>query len=247
MTLASCRALIEHERTRKEIGECFRKAFRDWANSADCRRPGHTVYHASKYGVADENSWASGALMRIAPVAIYAYLKGYTLQEAAQLAIFIARLTHGHLLATLPSVEFVLTLMSILTLDKNIPDHIPRPWGFLHQPKRGRGQEIEEYRRLRHSPLNHAHPTTGLWMWRQVFENCLGLGEGVPWVVIPEFERGILKTVNESLDRDTAGAVAGALLGAYWGIKSIPEKWRGEVRLSEEILSLADKLMKEVK
>jgi ADP-ribosyl-[dinitrogen reductase] hydrolase len=80
-------------------------------------------------------------------------------------------------------------------------------------------------------------------MWKQVFEKCLGLGPGSPWNLLLDFKEEILKVVNESVDRDTAGAVAGGILGAYWGLKSIPEKWKGEVRLSEEILSLADQLM----
>jgi ADP-ribosyl-[dinitrogen reductase] hydrolase len=60
---------------------------------------------------------------------------------------------------------------------------------------------------------------------------------------MPDFEQGILKTVNESFDRDTAGAVAGALLGAYWGEGSIPEKWRIGVEKAGQIVELADKMI----
>jgi ADP-ribosylglycohydrolase len=52
---------------------------------------------------------------------------------------------------------------------------------------------------------------------------------------MPPFEEGILKAVNESFDRDTAGAVAGAILGAYWGEKSIPSRW---ARLKRVVISL---------
>jgi ADP-ribosylglycohydrolase len=243
MTLASCRALIEHERTRKEIGECFRKAFRDWANSADCRRPGHTVYHASKYGVADENSWGSGALMRTAPVAIYAFLKGLDKTAAAELAVFVARVTHGHPLATFPAIEYVLALMSIFAGEKNIQSDLALPWRYLGNLEAAGDERVRDYNRLRLLPFTHSHPTTGLFMWKQVFEKCLGLRPGPPWSLLSDFKNGILKAVNESVDRDTAGAVAGGILGAYWGVKSIPERWRKEVRLSEQILTLADELM----
>ena len=74
-------------------------------------------------------------------------------------------------------------------------------------------------------------------------ENCLCLSGGVPWTKVPGFQDGILKTVNESFDRDTAGAVSGAVLGAYWGESGIPERRRSKVRKSEEIIRLADEML----
>ncbi|PKN62224.1 MAG: hypothetical protein CVU57_25640 [Deltaproteobacteria bacterium HGW-Deltaproteobacteria-15] len=35
-----------------------------------------------------------------------------------------------------------------------------------------------------------------------------------------------LKAVNESFDRDTAGALAGGILGTYRGEDEIPEQWK---------------------
>lgn len=243
MTLAVCRAFIEHKRTGNSLENCFRNAFKDWAVSPDCIKPGGTVYSSAKYGIGDENSWANGALMRTAPVAIYAFLKGLDKTATAKLAMFVARLTHGHPLATFPAVEYVLALMSIFAGEENIPSDLTLPWRFLENLETEEDERVEDYKRLRPLPLTTCHPTTGLFMWKQVFEKCLGLGPGSPWNLLLDFKKEILKVVNESVDRDTAGAVAGGILGAYWGLKSIPEKWKEDVRLSEEILSLADQLM----
>ncbi len=79
MTLATCRGLIEHVRDERSVERCLKESFKIWAESDECRCPGHTVYHASKYGVPDLNSWANGALMRTSPVAIFAHLNGYYL------------------------------------------------------------------------------------------------------------------------------------------------------------------------
>lgn len=83
-------------------------------------------------------------------------------------------------------------------------------------------------------------------MWRQVFERCLGLKQGIRWSRIPSFEDGILKAVNDSFDRDTSGAVAGAVLGAYWGEGGIPERWKRGVEKGEEIASLTKRLIRSV-
>jgi ADP-ribosylglycohydrolase len=241
MTMALCRGFIDHRKTNKPLEECIKDAFHSWAESPDSRRPGHTVYHAAKYGIADENSWGNGALMRSAPVAIYAHLRGYEQKKAVELALSVAGLTHGHPQATLPAVECVLALMSIFSAEKVVPRDLARAWYDLPEEAPA-DPRIKEYKNLRHLPINHCHPTTGLWMWRQVFEKCLGLEEGNPWMSIPDFEEGILKAVNEIADRDTAGGVAGALLGAFWGLEKIPGRFRGIVLKEEEILHLADEL-----
>jgi ADP-ribosyl-[dinitrogen reductase] hydrolase len=45
------------------------------------------------------------------------------------------------------------------------------------------------------------------------------------WYQNDDFEEGLVKVVNRGNDADTVGAVAGALLGAYHGFKTIPQRW----------------------
>jgi len=42
-------------------------------------------------------------------------------------------------------------------------------------------------------------------------------------------EQGIIETVNEGSDTDTNGAICDALLGAVYGVESIPDRWRRAV------------------
>jgi ADP-ribosylglycohydrolase len=187
MTLATIRGLINHARSRKSLESCLRKAFREWAGSDECRQPGHTVYHSAKYGKTDENAWSSGALMRTAPVAVYAYLKNYSDKETAELAFRVARLTHGHQLAVFPAVECTLALRSILSgkrkVPRNLTDHdlLAGAAG-----KYGLGDYLE-YRSLKTAELP---ATTGLYLWKQVFEDLLGMREGASWASLPRFEEG---------------------------------------------------------
>jgi ADP-ribosyl-[dinitrogen reductase] hydrolase len=243
LTLATCRALIEVLKTYKTIDECIRSAYESWAGSDESRKPGRTVLYAAKYGKPDVNSWANGALMRISPVAIYAYLTRMNKRDTANLAYRVARTTHGHPLAVFPAVESALALRSILSEDETVPEDLSDPGKYCSYLEPEKNARYIHYCERRHIEMNELDVTTGLWMWRYVFEQSLGLSEGAPWNCIPEFEPGILQVINQGVDKDTAGAVAGALLGAYWGESQLPEKWQSRVEKGAEILALADEII----
>jgi len=44
------------------------------------------------------------------------------------------------------------------------------------------------------------------------------------------FKKGVILAGNFARDADTIGAVAGAILGAKYGIESIPDKWVQKTR-----------------
>jgi len=52
-----------------------------------------------------------------------------------------------------------------------------------------------------------------------------------------------VSSLNNSFDRDTAGAVAGAILGTYWGESGIPDRWKEQVEKADLIRDLADTLI----
>ena len=246
MTLATCRALIEMSSKHLPLEGCLRRAYRDWAGSTECRRPGKTILYAAKFGESDVDAWSNGALMRIAPVAIYSHVNELDSFEAATLAYRVARFSHGHPLATFPAVECVLALMSIFSAETEVPEDLSDPGRYCKRFEGDRFYRYERYKAERHAELEGLALSTGLRMWRHVFEEgCLGLAEGSRRAGLPGFEEGILKAVNDCYDRDTAGAVAGSLLGAYWGESGLPDKWRCRVEKADKIIELADSLSQE--
>lgn len=256
MTLASVRAFIEMEKTGLSLEDAFQTAFCDWASSPECCKPGGTVLYAAQYATADLNSWSNGALMRIAPVGIYTSLKGLDIEMSAEIAYRVARMSHFRPLAVFPAVSAALAIRSILCSEQSVP-HLPNAHTlcreFIATDRYGAALRYEqEYLERYAGPITELPPTTGLWMWRHVTERCLGVfpengarngAEPRAWSLLPGFEEGILETVNISFDRDTAGAVAGSILGVYWGESLIPERWRKAVLNGAEIIQLADDLI----
>jgi ADP-ribosyl-[dinitrogen reductase] hydrolase len=56
------------------------------------------------------------------------------------------------------------------------------------------------------------------------------------------FEAAVLKAANLGGDADTTAAVCGQVAGAFYGEAEIPEKWRQQVAMRDEITRLADAL-----
>ena len=57
------------------------------------------------------------------------------------------------------------------------------------------------------------------------------------------FKDGMMAVIRLGGDTDTNAACYGQLAGAYYGYKTIPEKWRKEVYLADELVEIADKLL----
>lgn len=57
------------------------------------------------------------------------------------------------------------------------------------------------------------------------------------------FEEGMLAVIRLGGDTDTNAACYGQLAGAYYGYEAIPEEWRKDVYLSDELVEIADKLL----
>ena len=58
------------------------------------------------------------------------------------------------------------------------------------------------------------------------------------------FKDGMIAVIRLGGDTDTNAACYGQLAGAYYGYKSIPEDWRKNVCMSDELVEIADKLLK---
>ncbi len=57
------------------------------------------------------------------------------------------------------------------------------------------------------------------------------------------FKQAIIASVNHSGDSDSTGAITGNIIGAYLGLKSIPQEWVQKLELSSAITIIADDLL----
>lgn len=58
------------------------------------------------------------------------------------------------------------------------------------------------------------------------------------------FADGILKAISVGGDTDTYACIAGAVLGAHYGLEGIPQHWRDALQGGEKMIALADALYK---
>jgi len=245
LTLAACQGFLQAARTGGPIPSALHRALRNVGADPGFRKPGKTILNTVLTGFPDVDAWSNGALMRIAPAAVYAVLANASRSQAAHLALFLARLTHGHPLAVFPAVECALALLSIFQGDERVPEDLrdlSALEDFVQEHHR-----YEEYSEARNRPMRALPPSSGLWMWRLVFEHLLKMTPGRPWSCLPPFEEGLIRVVSDSYDRDTAGAIAGAILGAYWGASAIPERWVAGVERSSDILGMAEEMAEAIK
>ena len=57
-----------------------------------------------------------------------------------------------------------------------------------------------------------------------------------------DFESGLIAIVNRGNDADTVGSIAGALMGAHFGLKAIPQRWKDQLMDYDKIVQIADEL-----
>ena len=58
------------------------------------------------------------------------------------------------------------------------------------------------------------------------------------------FKDGMMAVIRLGGDTDTNGAIYGQLAGAYYGYEAIPEEWRKNVYKADELVEIADNLLK---
>jgi ADP-ribosylglycohydrolase len=61
-------------------------------------------------------------------------------------------------------------------------------------------------------------------------------------LAMPDFTSGVLLAVNHDGDSDSTGAIAGNLLGTWYGVDNVPRTWLSRIELGAEIATIADDL-----
>lgn len=162
------------------------------------------------------DSQANGALMRVAPIGIYAALHlDWDWQAAAKAD---CTLTHIHPRCVNANIIYVESL--ILAIQGKAPQEI-----YATACKRAEGlNDAALLSRLRAAETEEPayHPQAG---WVEIAFQCTYY-----WLLhARDFASAMCSIVSKLGDPDTNGAIAGALLGAVYGRCGIPREWQNEV------------------
>lgn len=192
-----------------DIGRTTLKAISRFQNGAG----------ALESGLKGENYNGNGSLMRMVPIAFYAYCNELSENEIISLVCDSSSLTHGHdisLLGCYIYVRYVIFLLSgydkfeSYMLIKNLD------YSFVSIEARN------AYSRLLDDDITN-YSLEDIYSTGYVVYSL----EAVIWCVCntDNFEQAIIGSINLGNDTDTIGALTGSLAGIIYGIDNIPNKW----------------------
>jgi poly(ADP-ribose) glycohydrolase ARH3 len=183
-----------------------------------------------------QGSFGNGAAMRIAPLGLFFHNSA----EIYQLACDSAEITHAHPVGKDGAAVQALAVAQAVRLDSQkelLPlDFVRRLADFA------RTSEIKEKMRLLGTVLSeNVSPEIAA----EQLGRSVAVQESMPFAIYSflrhpnSFEDCLYCAIMHGGDRDTLGAMAGALAGAYLGIEAIPLGWRCKLENLKAIEKLA--------
>ena len=213
-----------------DIGRTCLKAIKKYCNGTVPLQCGSTSI----------NENGNGSLMRILPVALYAYLKNLDDISIRKLTNEVSSLTHAHEVSRLGCyiyVQFIICLLKGYTKEeayKHIQylDYSAYDMHSLKLYKRILDEQIEVQRLDQIKSTGYIVDTLESAMW--IFMNA------------EHYKEAIIASTNIGGDTDTIGAIVGSMAGIYYGFESIPSNWLDKLQRKEYLMELADKFEKSV-
>ncbi|OQP65963.1 hypothetical protein A3860_15350 [Niastella vici] len=189
----------------------------------------------------DEDCNGNGSLMRIIPLLFY--IRDLDLEKRYEIIKDVSSVTHGHIrsvIACFYYLEFALELLRGCDKQTAYKNTATTVFGFIVN-KQIMQSEIDLFAPLLKEDITKQDinniPSFGYVMnTLKASMYCFLSTENYP--------DAVLMAVNLGNDADTTGAVTGGLAGLYYGFDSIPEKWINEIKRSNDIKDLCDRLSK---
>lgn len=203
-------------------GECF-----DIGNTVSSALRRYLETQDPFSGSIDPSAAGNGALMRLAPIAMF-----YAL-DAGKLFKFAAestRTTHGTLEAIECSRLFGLQLGAALgggTKAHILDTPYPEPLSKNLAPLAAGAYRVKTEDQVKGSGYSVESLEAALWCFHET----------------DSFEAAILKAANLGDDADTTAAICGQVAGAHYGMSGIPARWLERVVMRDDIRDLADQLL----
>lgn len=224
------------------------------------RAPGITCLSAIEnpaFGTIEEpinNSKGCGGVMRVAPVGLYFEGKRYSADEIDMMGAETAALTHGHSLGYIPAAALVhiihlLSHNADITIPEAVEDMKKTVARLFADDK-----HLQEFLKLtdRAVDLSKAGDIEDSDAVRElgqgwVAEETLAIAIYCSMKYSQDFDKALITSVNHSGDSDSTGAVTGNIVGAYLGMKGIPQRYLDKLELREVICEIADDLYNDCK
>ena len=182
----------------------------------------------------------NGSLMRILPVALYAYSKNLDDISIRKLVNEVSSLTHAHEVSRLGCyiyVQFIICLLKGNT-KQEVYKHI---------------QNLD-YRSFRMDSIHHYARILNEQIEFQILDNIKSTGyivdtlESAIWIFMnaQHYKEAIIASTNIGGDTDTIGAIVGSMAGIYYGFDSIPSNWLEKLQRKDYLIELVDRFEKSV-
>jgi poly(ADP-ribose) glycohydrolase ARH3 len=185
---------------------------------------------------AGTGSFGNGAAMRIAPVGLFFYDSPNLYRQASLSAL----VTHAHPVGI--DGAAVLAYAVAQTVNQNPKGEFPRKKFIQNMIDFSKEETIKRkmvlVKRLREEKIPSAQVALKLGQ-------SVAVQESMPFAVYSflrhpkSFADCLFTAILHGGDRDTLGAMAGAVSGTYLGIKAIPKKWLDKLENRDKIEQLA--------
>lgn len=186
-----------------------------------------------------EGSFGNGAAMRITPIGLF-YYDDVDLYGKVEMA---AAVTHAHLIAIDGAAILALAVAEAVKLDP--AQEFPRDDLLRKLREFARTEEMRKKMREVEELVVSGAPCL-----EAAQRLCLSVAthESVPFAIFSFFtnpksyDKSVYGAIATGGDRDTMGAMAGGIAGAYVGLEGIPTLWRNKLENRTYMEELAKKM-----
>ncbi|MFQ6037587.1 MAG: ADP-ribosylglycohydrolase family protein [Candidatus Aminicenantales bacterium] len=204
-------------------------------------RSGLPYVEASRSLFGGQGSFGNGAAMRVGPVGLFFYDAEDLYEKASASALP----THAHPVGRDGAAVQAGAVAQAVTLEPG--QGFSRSAFLDHLLRTSRTEEMQEKLSLLKTCLAEDVPPDRAV---RILGRSVAVHESQPFALYAflrhpdSFEECLLCAVLHGGDRDTIGAMAGAVSGAYLGVRAVPRAWREKIEKRSLLEALASNLMK---
>jgi ADP-ribosyl-[dinitrogen reductase] hydrolase len=212
----------------KDIGNLTRAALQELKRGKSPRDAGRIAWEASGH-----TSAGNGAIMRACPTAL---LRHNDREARVVETIEIARITHWDQRAIEAAIWLNAALAALCNdaIHTEALDYAKDEIAFARAHNDWKAPSDDVLQWVSVAPTLEA---------KQLDTSGYALAQVAAWTLhsAQNFHDGLVLAINQGGDADTIGAVAGALLGAKFGVSSIPTNWLGTLKARAKLDQLLKK------